>query len=95
MRRVSVQFHQHGDPSCKGFDHTGSHAWGHGRSPDLVRWTRMKNSGVCGSTSGGVTVVPGELQAHTGWRGAILVSAPSMKVKSTGVALIARLGPTL
>jgi hypothetical protein len=72
-------FHQHGDPSCHGFDHTGSHAWGHGRSPDLVRWRRMNNSGVCGSTSGGVTIVPTELQGHTGWRGAILVSAPSMK----------------
>ena len=71
-------FHQHGDASCHGFDHTGSHAWGHGRSPDLVRWKRMNNSGVCGSTSGGVTIVPGELQKHTGWRGAILVSAPSM-----------------
>jgi hypothetical protein len=38
---VSAQFHQHGDPSCKGFDHTGSHAWGHGkrrrqRAPSLV-----------------------------------------------------------
>ena len=72
-------FHQHGDASCHGFDHTGSHAWGHARSPDLVRWTRMKNSGVCGSTSGGITLVPGELQRHTGWRGAILVSAPSMQ----------------
>ena len=69
---------RHSDPSCTGFDHTGSHAWGHGRSPDLVRWTRMNNSGVCGSTSGGVTIVPGELQENTGWRGAILVSAPSM-----------------
>ncbi len=72
-------FHQHADPSCHGFDHTGSHAWGHARSPDLVRWTRMPNSGVCGSTSGGVTIVPDELQHHTGWRGAILVSAPSMQ----------------
>jgi hypothetical protein len=72
-------FHQHADSSCHGFDHTGSHAWGHARSPDLVRWTRMPNSGVCGSTSGGVTVVPGELQQHNGWRGAILVSAPSMQ----------------
>lgn len=72
-------FYQHSDPSCHGFGNTGSHAWGHARSPDLVHWTRMKNSGVCGSTSGGVTLVPGELQRHTGWRGAILVSAPSMK----------------
>ena len=39
----------------------------------------MKNSGVCGSTSGGVTIVPAELQKHTGWHGAILVSAPSMQ----------------
>ena len=54
-------FHQHADGSCQGFDHTGSHAWGHGRSPDLVRWTRMNNSGVCGSTSGGITVLPADL----------------------------------
>ena len=74
-------FHQHADGTCHGFDHTGSHAWGHGRSPDLVRWQRMNNSGVCGSTSGGVTVLPTDLPAGhpaAGWKAAILVSAPSM-----------------
>ena len=74
-------FHQHSDSSCQGFDHTGSHAWGHARSPDLVHWQRMNNSGVCGSTSGGVTVLPSDLppgHPAAGWKGAILVSAPSM-----------------
>ena len=71
-------FHQHADNTCRGspLPETGTHRWGHSRSPDLVRWMRMNDSDVCGSTSGGIAL-GAELEARTGWKAAILSSAPS------------------
>lgn len=39
---------------------------GHGVSSDLVHWKRMNDSGVCGSTSGGVAL-GSELREKAGW----------------------------
>ncbi len=68
---------------CVGSEGKGSHVWGHARSSDLVRWKRLPDSGMCGSTGAGVTLPPG-FKGPNGetWLSANIASAPSMPSRS-------------
>ena len=68
-------FFQHQDPACYPIGGKGSHVWGHTRSPDLIRWKRMPNSGVCSSSGGGISFDTG--QGPDGdWKAIVVGSLP-------------------
>ena len=68
-------FFQHQDPACYPIGGKGSHVWGHTRSPDLIRWKRMPNSGVCSSSGGGISFDTAQ-GPDSDWKAIVVGSLP-------------------
>ena len=68
----NVLYHMFSQPSDSG----QAQDWGHASSPDLVRWTRLRRTGMQGS-SGGAIALPAEFKPPPELAGAVAIAISS------------------